>query len=50
MILDKIDSLEKEILIFYFFEGFCLKEIVIILDMNENIVKIKMYCLLNVLC
>lgn len=49
MILDKIDSPEKEILILYFFEGFRLKEIATILDMNENTVKTKMYRLLNVL-
>ncbi len=49
MILDKIDSPEKEILILYFFEGFRLKEIATILDMNENTVKTKMYRSLNAL-
>ena len=48
MILDKIDSPEKDsdpLL----FEGFRLKEIATILDMNENTVKTKMYRSLNAL-
>lgn len=49
MILEKIDSPEKEILILYFFEGFRLKEIAEILELNENTVKTKMYRSLNIL-
>lgn len=46
-ILEKIDSPEKEILILHFFEGFRLKEIAEILDLNESTVKTKMYRSLN---
>lgn len=46
-ILEKIDSPEKEILVLHFFEGFRLKEVALILDLNENTVKTKMYRTLN---
>ncbi|EMF0378313.1 RNA polymerase sigma factor [Enterococcus hirae] len=46
-IIEGIDSPEKEILILHFFEGFRLKEIAEILDLNENTVKTKMYRTLN---
>lgn len=46
-ILELIESPEKEILILKFFEGFRLKEIAEILELNENTVKTKMYRSLN---
>ena len=48
-VLEGIDSPEKEILILHFFEGFRLKEIAEILELNENTVKTKMYRSLNLL-
>ncbi|MGG5357419.1 RNA polymerase sigma-70 factor, ECF subfamily [Enterococcus sp. DIV0213j] len=46
-VLEKLGSPEKEILILKFFEGFTLNEISIILDLNTNTVKTKMYRALN---
>ncbi|MFT9190353.1 MAG: sigma factor-like helix-turn-helix DNA-binding protein, partial [Liquorilactobacillus sp.] len=43
----KLDSPEKEIIVLKFFEGFTLEETAIILDMNVNTVKTKMYRALN---
>ncbi|MDN2453685.1 RNA polymerase sigma factor [Lactobacillus sp. UCMA15818] len=46
-IISKLDSPEKEIIVLKFFEGFTLEETAIILDMNVNTVKTKMYRALN---
>lgn len=46
-ILKQLPSPSREIIILKFFEGFTLKDIASILDMNENTVKTKMYRSLN---
>ncbi|WP_442896571.1 RNA polymerase sigma factor [Enterococcus sp. 5H] len=46
-ILKQLSSPAREIIILKFFEGFTLKDIANILDMNENTVKTKMYRSLN---
>lgn len=46
-VIAKLDSPEKEIILLKFFEGFTLEETAIILDMNVNTVKTKMYRALN---
>lgn len=42
-ILEQTPSPEREIIVLKFFEGFTIREIAAILDLNENTVKTKMY-------
>lgn len=42
-LLDLTPSPEREIIVLKFFEGFTIQEIAMILDLNENTVKTKMY-------
>lgn len=42
-ILEQTPSPEREIIVLKFFEGFTIREIATILDLNENTVKTKMY-------
>ncbi|MCB7430265.1 LuxR C-terminal-related transcriptional regulator, partial [Erysipelatoclostridium ramosum] len=44
---NQLDSPNREIILLKFFEGFTLKEIALILDINENTIKTKMYRSLN---
>ncbi len=46
-IINQLDSPNREIILLKFFEGFTLKEIALILDINENTIKTKMYRSLN---
>nr|WP_137598873.1 RNA polymerase sigma factor [Enterococcus nangangensis] len=46
-LLTRLNSPGREIILLKFFEGFTLKEIAEILDMNENTVKTTMYRTLN---
>ena len=46
-IINQLDSPNREIILLKFFEGFTLKEIALILDINENTIKTKIYRSLN---
>lgn len=46
-IINQISSPNREIILLKFFEGFTLKEISVILSLNENTIKTKLYRSLN---
>ncbi|MGC3558220.1 RNA polymerase sigma factor, partial [Enterococcus faecalis] len=48
-IIYQLDRPNRENILLLFFEGFTLKEFALILDINENTIKTKMYRSLNVL-